>query len=275
MAWNLHRPEVLNRVVALPVGSIRPNPNQPRRSFDPAGIDELARSIAANGLLQPITVRQLQGGGYELISGERRLLAYQSLGQREIPAIILEVPTEDSAVLALVENLHRADLNFLEEARAIAALMDTLHLTQQQTARLLCRSQPAVANKLRLLKLPPDVCQLLQEAGCTERHARALLALPDAEAIRAAAAHVVRRRLNVAATEAYVRGLLEKSPSPAPRAVVVRDVRLLFNTITQAVDVMRQSGLTVEMQRTEDESYISYVVRVPRSTACRRAGATA
>ena len=133
MAWSSRRPEVINRVVALPVESIHPNPNQPRRQFDPNGIEELAHSIAANGLLQPISVRP-QKDGYELISGERRLLAYQSLGQQTIPAIVLELPTQDSAVLALVENLHRADLSFWEEAQAIAALMENLNLTQQTAA---------------------------------------------------------------------------------------------------------------------------------------------
>lgn len=269
MAWNNRRPEVLNRVVALPVESIRPNPNQPRRQFDPAGIDELARSIAANGLLQPVSVRPAAKGEYELISGERRLLAYQSLGQHTIPAIVLDLPTQDSAVLALVENLHRADLSFLEEAQAIAALMENLHLTQQQAARLLCRSQPAVANKLRLLRLPPEACQILQQAGLTERHARALLALSSQEEMCAAARHMAERRLNVAQAEAYVQHLTAKPKRAAGATFVVRDVRLLFNTINQAVEVIRQSGFTVEAQQTEDEEYLSYLVRVPRSAALR------
>ena len=267
MAWKMRKPEVLNRVVSLPVADIRPNPNQPRKYFDPAGIDELARSIAANGLLQPISVRALADGGYELISGERRLLAYQSLGQQQIPAIILDLPTQDSAVLALVENLHRADLSFLEEARAIAALMETLHLTQQQTARLLCRSQPSVANKLRLLRLPEAACETLCQAGLTERHARALLTLPGPEEMCAAARHMAARRLNVAQAEAYVQYLTQKPRPGAPKAVVVRDVRLLFNTISHAVDVIRQSGFAVETQQTEDEGYLCYVVRVPRESA--------
>ena len=264
-----HKPEVINRVVSLPVADIRPNPHQPRRVFDPAAIDELARSIAANGLLQPISVRSLPDGGYELISGERRLLAYQSLGQRHIPAIILELPTEDSAVLALVENLHRADLSFLEEAHAIAALMESLHLTQQQAARLLCRSQPAIANKLRLLRLPSAACEILLQAGLTERHARALLALPTPEEMTAAAKHMAARRMTVAQAEAYIQHLTEKPKRGGCRSFVVRDVRLLFNTISQAVEVIRQSGFTVEAQQTEDEEYVSYLVRVPRSAALR------
>ena len=269
MAWNSRKPEVLNRVVLLPVADIHPNPNQPRKLFDTAAIDQLARSIAANGLLQPISVRDRKEGGYELISGERRLLAYQSLGQRQIPAIVLDLPTQDSAVLALVENLHRADLTFLEEAQAIAGLMENLGLTQQQTARLLCRSQPSVANKLRLLRLPRAACDLLLQAGLTERHARALLALGSEDEMTAAAKHMADRKLNVAQAEAYIQHLTEKPRKSLCRTFVVRDVRLLFNTISQAVEVIRQSGFAVEAQQTEDEEYVSYLVRVPRSAALR------
>ena len=268
MAWKSRRPEVLNRVLSLPIDQIRPNPHQPRQVFDPAGIDELARSIAANGLLQPISVRRAEEG-YELISGERRLLAYQSLGQPTIPAIVLELPTRDSAVLALVENLHRTDLTFLEEAQAIADLMAQLQLTQQQAARLLCRSQPAVANKLRLLRLPPQACQVLLQAGLTERHARALLALQDPAQITAAAQHMADHHLNVAQAEAYIQHLSAKPAAARRTTFVVRDVRLLFNTISQAVEVIRQSGFVVEAQQTEDEEYVSYLVRVPRAAALR------
>lgn len=269
MAWNTRKPQTINRVVALPVESIRPNPHQPRRQFDPAAIDELARSIAANGLLQPISVRPGEKGEYQLISGERRLLAYQSLGQQTIPAIVLELTTRDSAVLALVENLHRADLSFLEEAQAIASLMENLHLTQQQAARLLCRSQPAVANKLRLLRLPEKACQILQQAGLTERHARALLALSSEDEMCSAARHMADRKMNVAQAEAYVQNLTAKPKRSAGNTFVVRDVRLLFNTISQAVEVIRQSGFVVEARQTEDEEYINYLVRVPRSAALR------
>jgi ParB family chromosome partitioning protein len=269
MAWNSRKPQVLNRVVLLPVADIHPNPHQPRRVFDPAALDQLARSIAANGLLQPVSVRDLKNGSYELISGERRLLAYQSLGQRQIPAIILDLPTQDSAVLALVENLHRADLSFLEEAQAIAGLMENLGLTQQQAARLLCRSQPSIANKLRLLRLPQTACDILLQAGLTERHARALLALNSEEEMTAAAKHIADRKMNVAQAEAYIQHLTEKPKPTLCRTFVVRDVRLLFNTISQAVEVIRQSGFAVEAEQLQDDEYISYLVRVPRSTALR------
>ena len=271
MSWLDKKPQVLNRVLALPVKQIDPNPNQPRREFDPEGIDQLARSIAANGLLQPISVRALETGRYELISGERRLLAYQSLGQESIPAILLDIPTRDSAVLALVENLHRADLSFFEEAQAIAALMDKLRLTQQQAARLLCKSQPAVANKLRLLRLPEPVRQVVRQGSLTERHARALLRLESPQQMETAARFIVKHSFNVAQTEQYIDRLLTK---PAPRAqgrvAIVRDVRLLFNSINRAVDLIKQSGFAVETQQVEDDLYVNYVVKVPKETAYRR-----
>lgn len=269
MPWLEKKPQVLNRVVAIPVRQIVPNPNQPRRDFDPSGIDMLARSIAANGLLQPISVRALEDGRYELISGERRLLAYQSLGQESIPAILLDIQTQDSAVLALVENLHRSDLSFFEEAQAIASLMDKLHLTQQQAARLLCKSQPAVANKLRLLRLPVQVRTIVRESGLTERHARALLRLENPKAMASAATHMARNGLNVAQAEAYIDRLLNHTTPKQGRVAIVRDVRLLFNSINRAVDVIKQSGFAVETQRMEDETYVNYVVRIPKETVYR------
>ena len=268
MAWQFGGPRGVGRVVSLPVGRIRVNPAQPRRQFDPHGIEELAQSIAANGLLQPITVRPV-GQDWELVSGQRRLMACRSLGLGEIPAILSSFSDRDSAVLALVENLHRADLTFWEEAQAIRRLMEEHHLTQQQAARLLCRSQPAIANKLRLLRLPPEACETLCAAGLGERHARALLALGDPEEILAAARQIAAEGMTAAQAEHYVAHLTEGRPAKGPRAVVVRDVRLLFNTISRAVEVIRQSGFAVEASRTDDDDYLCYLVRIPRKDACR------
>ena len=147
--------------------------------------------------------------------------------------------------------------------------METLGLTQQQAARLLCRSQPSIANKLRLLRLPQTACDILLQAGLTERHARALLALNSEEEMTAAAKHIADRKMNVAQAEAYIQHLTEKPKPTLCRTFVVRDVRLLFNTISQAVEVIRQSGFAVEAEQLQDDEYISYLVRVPRSTALR------
>ncbi len=270
--WPQKKPETINRVIALPIDRIISNPNQPRTNFDPEGIDELARSIAANGLLQPITVRDTGEGSYELIAGERRLLAYQSLGQGEIPAIVLDIPTHDSAVLALVENLHRADLSFFEEAKAMTALMDKLHLTQQQLARLLCKSQPAVANKLRLLRLPEEVCGIITKSGLTERHARALLSLNDMSLVKQTLGAIIKQNLNVAQTEAYIERLLADDRPKKQGVVIVRDVRLLFNSISRAVEIVKQSGFQVETRQSEDDDYVNYLVRIPKTSAYHKAG---
>lgn len=268
MAFQLGGPPAVGRVVALPVERIRLNPAQPRQQFEPAALEELAQSIARNGLLQPITVRPL-GQDWELVSGQRRLMACRSLGHPTVPALLTRFTQEQSAVLALVENLHRADLTFWEEAQAIRRLIEEQKLTQQQAARLLCRSQPAVANKLRLLRLPPEACSILCGAGLGERHARALLALEEEQEILAAAKHIAAHAMTAAAAEAYVARLCQKSAPKGPRTVMVRDVRLLFSTITRAVEVIRQSGFAVEAEQTEDEEYVSYLVRIPRRAACR------
>ena len=160
------------RVQYIPLGRIRPNPQQPRRSFDEEGLAELAASIRSCGILQPLTVRRA-GDGYELVAGERRLRAARIAGLREVPCLVAQVGEEDSALLALMENLQRRDLDCWEEAQAIARLISRYGLSQEEAARRLGRAQPTVANKLRLLRLPEDVRALLRENGLTERHARA------------------------------------------------------------------------------------------------------
>ena len=165
-----------SRVLFLPLSEISPNPNQPRRNFSQEGLVELAASIQEHGVLQPLSVRRT-AGGYELIAGERRLRASRLAGLKEVPCILLGVDEEASSLLALVENLQRRDLDFLEEANALSVLIHTYHLSQEEAARRIGKSQSAVANKLRLLRLAPEVLTLLRDSGCTERHARALLRL--------------------------------------------------------------------------------------------------
>ena len=175
------------KVLFLPIAAISPNPDQPRTCFSREGLEELAASIQELGVLQPLSVRRSKNGGYELISGERRLRASRMAGLTEVPCILVSVDSQGSSLLALVENLQRRDLNFVEEATALAKLIETYHLSQEEAARRIGKSQSAVANKLRLLRLPPDVLTLLRERGCTERHARALLRLEEPELQRMAA----------------------------------------------------------------------------------------
>ena len=212
------------RVQYIPLGRIRPNPQQPRRSFDEEGLAELAASIRSCGILQPLTVRRA-GDGYELVAGERRLRAARIAGLREVPCLVAQVGEEDSALLALMENLQRRDLDCWEEAQAIARLISRYGLSQEEAARRLGRAQPTVANKLRLLRLPEDVRALLRENGLTERHARALLRLQDPEVQRRAAGSMVRRGMNVAQAEAYVEKLLQSAQvtRPGPSSYIIKE----------------------------------------------------
>ena len=191
------------RVVFLPLRSIRPNPAQPRRVFEQAGLQELAASILQHGILQPLSVRRV-GTSYELIAGERRLRAAKIAGLEEVPCLLMSMDESQSGVAALVENLQRRDLDFIEEAQGLSRLMQLGGLSQEQAAMKVGKSQSAVANKLRLLRHSPPVLEALRTAGLTERHARALLKLPKEEAKLEAIAVIVERGYTVARTERYV-----------------------------------------------------------------------
>lgn len=254
------------RVQYIPLGRIRPNPQQPRRSFDEEGLAELAASIRSCGILQPLTVRRA-GDGYELVAGERRLRAARIAGLREVPCLVAQVGEEDSALLALMENLQRRDLDCWEEAQAIARLISRYGLSQEEAARRLCRAQPTVANKLRLLRLPEDVRALLRENGLTERHARALLRLQDPEVQRRAAGDMVRRGMNVAQAEAYVEKLLQSAQVTPPRGrstYIIKDVRLFLNSVDRGLHLMRQAGVDAGWNRQDTDREILLTIRIPK-----------
>ena len=256
-----------NKVVFLPIAAISPNPGQPRRHFSRAGLEELAASIGEHGVLQPLSVRRVPGG-YELISGERRLRASRMAGLEEVPCILVSVDGQESSLLALVENLQRRDLDFVEEAAALSRLICTYNLSQEEAARRIGKSQSAVANKLRLLRLPPQVLKLLLEAGCTERHARALLRLEDPELQLKAAQYIVQEHLTVAKTEAYVESLL--SPAPPKRrkpTYLIKDVRFFLNTVTKGLTMMKTAGVDAACERSETEDSILLTIRIPKRTA--------
>ena len=254
------------RVQYIPLGRIRPNPQQPRRSFDEEGLAELAASIRSCGILQPLTVRRA-GEGYELVAGERRLRAARIAGLREVPCLVAQVGEEDSALLALMENLQRRDLDCWEEAQAIARLISRYGLSQEEAARRLGRAQPTVANKLRLLRLPEDVRALLRENGLTERHARALLRLQDPEVQRRAAGDMVRRGMNVAQAETYVEKLLQSDQVTPPRGrstYIIKDVRLFLNSVDRGLHLMRQAGVDAGWNRQDTDREILLTIRIPK-----------
>lgn len=254
------------RVQYIPLGRIRPNPQQPRHSFDEEGLAELAASIRSCGILQPLTVRRA-GEGYELVAGERRLRAARIAGLREVPCLVAQVGEEDSALLALMENLQRRDLDCWEEAQAIARLISRYGLSQEEAARRLGRAQPTVANKLRLLRLPEDVRALLRENGLTERHARALLRLQDPEVQRRAAGDIVRRGMNVAQAEAYMEKLLQSAQVTPPRGrstYIIKDVRLFLNSVDRGLHLMRQAGVDAGWDRQDTDREILLTIRIPK-----------
>ena len=265
--------KTISRVLLLNIREISSNPYQPRSQFEPRALQELADSISQNGLLQPVTVREWENG-YQLIAGERRLMACKMLGMDQIPAIVNRVDDEKSAVFALIENLQRKDLNYFEEAQGIQTLMQTSGMSQQEVAKKLGKAQSTVANKLRLLFFGEDLRQKMLDNGLTERHARALLRLPNERLVNEAIQYIVAERLNVGESESYIESLLtavpEKPPSkPATRLFVVKDLRIFMNTITKAVSTMRLAGIEVDTSKEEDEEYIHYLVKIPKKSAYR------
>lgn len=196
-------------VIWLPADELEPSPVQPRKKFPDGELQELSESIAQYGVLNPLTVR-LRDGRYELVAGERRLRAARLAGLCDVPCILLDVSLEDASLIALVENLQRRDLDFIEEANGLSQLIKLFGMSQEEAARRIGKSQSAVANKLRLLKLPDDVLCSLRDNGLTERHGRALLRLQDENMQRAALAYMIEHDLNVAAADAYIEALLRE-----------------------------------------------------------------
>jgi ParB family chromosome partitioning protein len=192
-------------LIQVPVGSIRPNGRQPRRRLDAERIDTLAESIRAQGLVQPVVVRTSPEGGYELIAGERRWRAARVAGLATVPALVRESDDRDSLLVALVENVARADLTPVDEARAYAVLMDEFGLGLGEVAEHVGRSKPTVSNRVRLLELPDDVLGLLERGQLAEGHARAVLAVPDNEERRRLARRIVRQGMSVRAAERAAR----------------------------------------------------------------------
>lgn len=264
----------LRGVTYVPVEDIVPGPMQPRHYFSREGLEELRDSIAENGVLQPLTVR-MKGERFELIAGERRLRAARMAGLAEVPCIVMDVDMEKSGVIALIENIQRKDLNFIEEAEGIQQLIRLFGLSQEQAARRLGKSQSAVANKLRILRLPPDVLERLRDSGFTERHARALLRLEDPERQRQALDFIIDQRMNVAAAEEYVERLCAPSAPPAEpeperppmgkNVFLMKDLRLFMNSLDRSLRMMRSGGIDALLSSQETEREVVLTVRIPKN----------
>ncbi len=255
-------------IVYLPVDKIMPNPYQPRKIFERSQLEDLANSIKEYGVLQPISVRLINGRNYELVAGERRLRASKLAGLETIPAMVVNINDQDSAIIAIIENLQRQDLNFIEEAEGLQNLITDYGFTQEHLAERIGKKQSTIANKLRILKLPKEIQDELVENGLTERHARALLKLPDEKLQNDVLKKVIANGLNVKKTEEYIESVLQKlngekdKPNKILTKTFVKDLRLFTNTIKQAVDVMNSAGIATayDVEENPDGCFISIAI---------------
>jgi ParB family chromosome partitioning protein len=255
-------------VLQIPVQQITPNRFQPRTVFIDERIGELAQTIEAHGIIQPIVVRAYGEGQYELIAGERRWRAVQKLGWETIPAIVKDMDDSQTASVALIENLQREELTAIEEAMAYAKLLELHGLTQEGLAQKLGKGQSTIANKLRLLKLPQSIQDALLQKKITERHARALIVLKTPEKMELILNEILEKQLNVKQTEDRVKKLIEsetaeKKPQ-ARRKSFSKDMRLAINTVRQSVDMVVQSGLSIDTEEEEHEEFYQFTIRIPK-----------
>lgn len=266
------KPRSAGQVLLIPNEIIYPNPNQPRRSFDQEELVNLAISIRMNGILQPITVRETQNG-YEVVSGERRLRASRLAGMLSVPCIVIDVNSFKSAIYALIENLQRQNLGYFEEAIAIERLMKDFGLSQEETAKQLGKAPSTVSNKLRLLSLQSEARDLLCQHGLSERHARALLRLPE-EKILPVLHKIIEKKLNVTQTEAYIEEILSEKQGNRITKTMFSDVKIFLKTINHAVDTMKKAGIKADVKKEEqDESYI-YHIKIPKKEMYKPVGNT-
>ena len=261
-----------NKVLNIATIQIRPNRTQPRRNFDEEELRSLSRSIVENGILQPLVVRRINSTEFELIAGERRLRAAVMAGLNKVPCVVHRCGDKDSALLALIENLQRTDLNMFEEARGIARLIRKYGLTQEQAAIKLGKKQSTVANKLRLLRLGMEEQEWILTANLSERHARTLLRISDEGLRRELLSRIISEGLSVTEAETLVTDALMQKPEALPekkpeRKIAIKDVRIFVNTINKAVDTMRLSGINAISRRNETDDYIEYTVKIPKAAA--------
>lgn len=257
-----------NTICQLPLHIIRPNPYQPRHIFDHDSLKELSESIRQYGVIQPVTVRKMHDGTYELVAGERRLKACGLAGMLKIPAIVIEMEDEDSAVVALVENIQRQNLSFLEEASAYAMLLHKHRMTQEELAKRLGKTQSAIANKIRLLKLPNVVRELIKDNNLTERHARALLRLDSEDKQLFAIKRIIDYGFNVKQTDALIDKIIKKGVTVDEKmknqSNPIKDIRVFFKTVSRAVAMMNDNGIDATATKDENEFYYEYTIRIPK-----------
>ena len=255
-------------IILVPVDQIIPNPSQPRKTFNQNELETLASSIKSNGIIQPLVIRKNADGIFELISGERRLRAAILVGLESVPCVIMSVSDSDSALFAIIENIQRDNLNFFEEAESIFKLMTDFNMKQDEISKKLGKSQSYLSNKIRLLKLPSDLRTLILDNTLTERHARALLKLPnDVERFKAIL-YIIEKNLNVNDTDKYIESLINPIQTKSkPKFRKLKDIKIFINTINHAVDTMRKAGINANSEKHETSDYLEYVIRIEKSTS--------
>lgn len=255
-----------DEVVQVPVDRVQPNRYQPRAIFNSEKISELAQTIHTHGMIQPIVLRRLNEEDYELIAGERRWRAVQSLGWEKIPAIIRDMNDSQTASVALIENLQREELTVIEEALAYAKLIELHQLTQEALAQRLGKSQSTIANKIRLLKLPESVQQAIMDKQITERHARALIALKDPEVQEQVLKEIIEKQLNVKQTEERIAKLSDPKPKKKKPTLkgVNKDMRIAMNTIRQSLNMVTDTGIDLETDEQDHDDYYQITIKIPK-----------
>jgi len=257
-------------IINIPIEKIAPSPYQPRKEFNGSSLEDLAASITEYGVLQPINVRKIGDKGFELVSGERRLRASKLAGKSYIPAVVIEVVEQDSAVIALIENLQREDLNFMEEAEGYHNLINDHGMTQEELAKKVGKKQSTIANKLRLLKLNKNIKTIILENELTERHARALLKLPDDILQEKALKSIIKKSLNVKRSEDLVEKMLDEMAvtQEVPKKSRIKgkmSYNIFVNTLRNAYKEILKTGCRVEYSQADKGGFIEITVRIPKN----------
>lgn len=261
---------LISNIVNIDINKIIPNKNQPRKTFDKKALEELSQSIKNYGVIQPITVRKIYDDIYEIVAGERRFKAVKLLNMETIPAVVIEAEEEQSAAMALIENLQREDLDFIEEAMAYERLMEDFDLNQTQLAEKLGKSQSTIANKMRILKLPESVKQKIREAKLSERHARALLKVNDEELLLSIVDKIIKKDLNVSETEKLVNSIADDINKKKMRDKrYVRNFinyKIYINTIKNAYNEILNTGIDAKYEQEETDEFIEIKVKIPKKS---------
>lgn len=257
-----------DEVIQIPVNQIQPNRYQPRSVFNEEKIEELAKTINTHGIIQPIVVRKIDTDSYEIIAGERRWRAVQSLGWENVSAIIRDMNDTQTASVALIENLQREELTVIEEAVAYAKLLELQGLTQEALAQRLGKNQSTIANKLRLLKLPEQVQEALLQKHITERHARALIKLKEEELQLKLLQEIIEHDLNVKQTEERIENINNTKEKPKKRKPklkgINKDIRIAMNTIRQSLNMVSDTGINIESDEQDLEDYYQITIKIPK-----------